>query len=344
MDRLRSLEYFIASAEEGSFSAAARRLEITVPAVANLVNGLERDLGVALFERSPHGLALTAAGEAYLEACRPAVASLNALDEQMRGSATRARGTVVVGVQHVAARHLICPELPRFRLRYPEIDIDFREATQMTDADAPGVDVYLSFAWPKSEDMVHKALGISRFMVCASPAYWEARGKPRHPSELARHECLLVRTQTGTLMDVWRFGRGGEQIDVKVKGWFSCDNLHRDVAVQLAIAGQGPMRLLDWANFEPIRTGQLVAVLDDWEGLEAPALYLSYRPSARRLARVRLFIQFLEEVLQGWDVDSPRRRVGPRPAWAGVTAGRASSISRRPSSRTPRAPRRPVRD
>src|SRR6188508_2504452 len=73
MDRLRSLECFIASADEGSFSAAARRLGVTIPAVAAMVNSLERDLGVTLFERSPQGLALTATGEGYLESCRPAV-------------------------------------------------------------------------------------------------------------------------------------------------------------------------------------------------------------------------------------------------------------------------------
>src|SRR5688572_27663797 len=246
MDRLRSLHYFIASAEEGSFSGAARRLEVTIPAVASLVKALERDLGVTLFERSPQGLALTAAGAGYLEACRPAVATLDELEEQMRTSSTRARGTVVVGVQHVASRELLGPALPRFRARYPEIRIDLREATQMVDPDAPGIDVYLSFAWPSAPDMIHRAIGLSRFVVCAAPAYWQAHGRPGHPGELARHDCLLVRTQTGTLMDVWRFTRGGETVEVAVKGWLECNNVHRDVAIELAIAGHGPVRVLDW--------------------------------------------------------------------------------------------------
>ena len=170
MDRLRSLEYFIASAEEGSFSAAARRLGVTIPAIANLVNGLERSLGVVLFERSPQGLKLTATGSTYLDACRPSVAALGDLDEQVRASSSRARGTIVIGIQHVAARELLCPALPRFRARHPEIHLDFRESTQMVDADAPGIDVFLSFAWPRSTNMIHRALGISRFVVCASPA------------------------------------------------------------------------------------------------------------------------------------------------------------------------------
>lgn len=330
MDRLRSLECFIASAEEGSFSAAARRLGVTIPAVAGMVNSLERALGATLFERSPQGLALTATGEGYLEACRPAVETLEALDEHTRGAAMRARGTVVVGVQHVAARELLCPALPRFRARHPEIQLDLRDATQMVDADAPGIDVYLSFSWPKTQDMVHRALGVSRLVVCASESYWEAHGRPRHPSELAAHDCILVRTQTGTLMDVWRFRRADEVVEVAVKGWLHCSNVHRDVAVQLAMEGMGPVRLTDWANYQPLASGALVPVLSDWEALEAPPLHLSYRPSARRLARVRLFIQFVEELVRGWEKRASGRRPGPIPIWAGSTAARASAIGRKP--------------
>jgi DNA-binding transcriptional LysR family regulator len=329
MDRLRSLQYFIASAEEGSFSAAARRLEVSIPAVAKLLAALERDVGVTLFERSAQGLCLTAGGEAYLEACRPAVVALEAAREQMRASTTRARGTLVLGIQHVAARELLCPELPRFRALHPDIHLDLRESTQMVDPGAPGIDVYLSFAWPKVEDMIHRALAMSRFVVCAAPAYWEAHGVPRHPAELAAHDCILVRTQTGTLMDMWRFRRGEETAEVAVKGWLACSNVHRDVAIQLAMEGMGPVRVLDWANYQPLASGALVPVLTDWEALEAPPLYLSYRPSARRLARVRLFVQFVEDLVRGWTARGKGARVGRAPSWAGSTAARASAIGRK---------------
>ena len=196
MDKLRSIHYFIASAEHGSFSGAARSFEVTIPAVAKLVATLERDLGVRLFERSARGLVLTAAGESYLESCRPAVAALGELDEQMRASATRARGTVVVGIQHLAAKELLAPELPRFLARHPEIQVDLRESTQVVTPDAPGVDLYISFSWPKAPDMIHRSLAMTRFVVCASPAYWAAHGTPRHPRELEGHNCLLIRTQT----------------------------------------------------------------------------------------------------------------------------------------------------
>ena len=287
MDRLRSLQYFIASAEEGSFSAAARRLEISVPAVAKMVSALERDLGVSLFERSAQGLSLTNAGEGYLESCRPAVAALRDIDEQMRGSSVRARGTVVVGVQHVVAQELIAPALPRFHARHPEIQVDLRNSTQIVDPGAPGVDLYLSIAWPNAPDMIHRPLAMSSFTVCASPAYWAARGRPVHPRDLAAHECLLIRTQLRTVMDVWTFARGEEREDVTVKGWLTCSNIHRDVVIRMAVAGEGVVRVLKWACVEELRSSALVPALADWQCRDAPPIVLSYRPSVRRVGRVR---------------------------------------------------------
>lgn len=321
MDRLRSLEYFIAAAEEGSFSAAARRMEVSVTAVAKLVNGLERDLGVHLFERSAQGLALTTAGESYLEQCRPSVEALRDLDEQVRASATRPRGTVVVGVQNVVARSMLGPLLPRLHARHPDLQVDLRESTQMVEADAPGVDVYLSLAWPRAPDMIHRSLLQTAFSVCASPAYWARAGMPRHPRDLERHAALLIRTQRGTTMDLWAFTRGDERIEVPVKGWLVCNNAHRDVAIELAEAGQGVARILDWDERERSRPGALVPALRDWACPDAPPLVLSYRPSARRLARVRAFIEFLQDTLGEGRIPMSRG-----PAWAGTEIVKASSL------------------
>ena len=92
MDKLRSLHYFAAAAESSSFSGAARRLGVSVAAVAKLVGTLERELGIRLFERHASGLALTAGGNHYLEACRPALEQLSAADEQASAARSSARG------------------------------------------------------------------------------------------------------------------------------------------------------------------------------------------------------------------------------------------------------------
>ena len=334
MDKLRSLQYFAAAAEEGSFSAAARRLEVTVPAVAKLVAALERELGVALFERSPHGLALTSHGEDYLEWCRPAIERLAHADDQVKATATRPRGSVVVGVQQLVAMNVLVDALPRFRARYPEIQLDLRSVTQATfDDEARAVDVFLSFTWIEIPDMVHRRLGAANFVVAASPEYWAQRGTPRHPSDLERHDCLLIRTQRGAVMDLWGFERGAEKVSVAVKGWMVASNPLRDAVVRLAATGHGVVRLLDWANQEEFRSGRLVPVLTDWRPTDIPPVCLSYWPSRRRVARVRAFIDFAVDLFRELAAQRDAgARVGPPPRWTDYRTGRASAIVSRVKS------------
>jgi Transcriptional regulator len=247
MDKLRSLQYFIAAAECGSFSQAARRCEVSIPAVAKLVAALERELGVPLFERSAQGLALTTHGTAYLEQCRPAVDMLGSAEEQLRASVSRPRGVLVIGVQHLIAHTVLAEVLPRFHARYPDIQVDLRDNTQVTgEEDLRSMDVFVSMSWPEMPDMTHRRIGSSRFRVCAAREYWARHGKPKHPSELDGHNCLTIRTLRGALMDLWNFTRGTEKASVVVKGWLMASNTHRDTVIKLAIAGHGVIRVLDF--------------------------------------------------------------------------------------------------
>ena len=326
MDKLRSLEYFVAAAEEGSFSAAARRLDVSVPAVAKLVTALERNLGTSLFDRSPQGLVLTSNGEEYLEQCRPALDQLLQADEQARAAATRPRGTVVVGVQQMVAMNVLVGALPRFRARYPEIDLDLRNVTQaIVDEEARAVDVFLSFTWGANEEMIHRELGVGRFVVAASPEYWKQHGTPRHPRELEAHQCLLIRAQRGAVMDLWSFVRGDERVAVTVKGWMIASNALRDAVVTLGAAGHGVVRILDWANAEDFRRGRLVPVLLDWHATDEPPICLSYWPSRRRVPRVRAFIDFVTELFRELGTTKPEKP-GPEPRWTAYRTGRASAI------------------
>ena len=266
MDKLRSLHYCIAAAEERSFSGAARRLGLSVAGVAQLIGGLERDLGVRLFERSAQGLALTSAGAGYLEACRPVLAQLAEADAQAGASAARASGTVVVGTQTVIAQECLTRALPRFNALYPQIQLDIRCCHRVTDEAARGTDVFLLLGWPQDVgDLVQRQIGTVNFVVCAAPAYWAAHGMPQHPSELERHNCLTIRGNVGVVMDLWQFKRGDERVSVTARGWLVTDNAHRDIVRDVVIAGGGVGRRLDWHSRpgEQLASGALVPALAD---------------------------------------------------------------------------------
>lgn len=315
MDKLRALQYFVTAAEERSFTGAARRLEVSVPAIAKLVTALERHLDASLFDRSAQGLALTADGQCYLESCRPLLEQLAAADEALGAASSRPRGTLVIGAPAFLAQHCIVPSLPWFHARYPDIRIDIRSVDQNPEASA--LDVLLVLGWPRQPDLVHRRIGQMQLLTCAAPGYWAAHGMPRHPRDLKRHHCLLFRNPAGTTLDLWQFQRGNETASVAVDGWLLSD--HRDVVLDAAVAGEGIARLSDLTIRPYLQRGQLVPALLDWTMQDSPPINLLYRPNHRRIARVRLFIDFVTALFR--QLESERdggivpRHLAPPPQW-----------------------------
>lgn len=337
MDRLRSLHYFIAAAEAGSFSGAARGLDVSAAAVSKLVTVLESELGVQLFERHARGLTLTASGATYLLECQPALAMLAEADAHASAANSRARGTVVAAVQSVLAQECLTPALTRFNALYPDIQLDIRYFAGTTEEQSRGIDVFLAMGWPQpTGHLVHRRIGAMSQVVCAAPSYWAAHGMPQHPSDLERHNCLTFRGINGTLMDVWHFRRNEERVSVAARGWLLTDNLHRDMVRDVARAGGGVARLGDWKRHLGLgfAGSGLVPALTEWEATDVPPLNLLYPPSVRRIPRVRLFIDFVTQLFR--DVEQQRETRTPAtgpPSWyrghhlrASSTAGRDGQL------------------
>jgi LysR family transcriptional regulator for bpeEF and oprC len=324
MDKLRALGYFVACADEGSFASAARRLELSVPAVQKLVSVLERNLGARLFERSVRGLTLTASGQAYLESCRPLLAELVAVDETLRRSAHRPTGVLVIAAHSQLALHLLLPALPLFHSRYPDIQIDVRVIHRLTDADAQIADVFVLHGWPQANDLVHRQLGHTRALIVGAPEYWASRGIPGHPRDLAQHTCLLMRNPAGIVIDLWEFERSSEKAAVKVSGWL-CSN-GREVVLDGVLAGEGIARLNHLTTRAHLQAGRLQPVLLDWEVQGGPPVNVLYRPNQRRTPRVRLFLDFVTALLR--DIEVEGQASAARPHWHRPGYGRASSVLR----------------
>ena len=150
---------------------------------------------------------------------------------------------------------------------------------------------------------------------------------PRHPGELERHNCMCIRSNQGSVMDLWRFRRGDERVAVTASGWLVVDNVHRDMVRDLAVAGAGVCRILDWHKRpgREIARGALVPALTDWEMTdEVPPVSLMYSPSARRIVRVRLFMEFVAQLYR--DIEQQQEvRTTPIPHWATLRRARASA-------------------
>lgn len=333
MDKLKALGYFIATAEELSFSGAARRLDVSVPTITKLVGALERSVGARLLSRSTHGLTLTPAGQTYLDACAPLVRQLAEVDATVAPAPGRTERTLVVGAPGLMARLLLIPALPRFRARHPGVQIDLRviDHLTVTDAQTRGLDVLIALGWPGSQHVVQRRLAQSRLLVCASPAYWKQHGRPTRPTELRSHACILVRTPEGTVIDLWRHTRGDEQEEIAVRGWLVTES--REFVVEAVSLGQGVGRFADVSVWPLIQAGVLEPVMTDWDSPESPPYSALYRPEGRRDADVLAFLEFIAGLMADIEVDCQRalgaRSKSARPSWYTARRGRVSATQRR---------------
>lgn len=331
MDKLRALQYFVAAAQEGSFSGAARQADVSVAAVAKMVDALERELGARLLDRSTRGLRLTARGEVFRERCVDLLAQLASAERSVAGREVQER-TLVVGTPALLSRAVLVPALPRFRQTHPHVNLVLRivENLTVTDTQAQGLDVLIALGWPRVLDMVQRRLAQSRLVVCAHPDHWRRHGVPQRPADLARHPCVLVRSPEGTVLDLWRHERGGEVEEVAVRGWLTCER--RDDAVQAVRSGHGVGRFADLSVWQDLREGALQPVLLDWDSRDSPPFNALTRAEARNDADTRAFVDFLAHLLGEIEAECSQA-IGPRPSpqrphWYARRQGRASGAAR----------------
>lgn len=296
--KLRALEYLVAVVEHGGFNAAARKLGIAAPSVHRLVKALEAELGFVLLDRASSPLRPTPDAAAYVERAGLLVAELKGLDASLRDQAQDPSGTVVLAAQSVALQFVLPDLLPRFHERFPKVRIDLVDAGIQRDLARLGADVLIQFGWPPLQEASLRTLAHTRWLVVASPGYWQRHGLPSHPAELARHPCGLFRSPYGEVIRQWSFQRGDdERIDVEVDGWLVGD--HRAALDAPVHAGQMVARINDLTAQAGLQDGSLQPALLDWVGLNAPPLNLLIRRALGRQPRVRALVEFLaEEVAQ----------------------------------------------
>jgi LysR family transcriptional regulator for bpeEF and oprC len=328
MDKLRAIQYLACAVETGSFTAAAKSLDVSTPAVAQLIRALERSLGVALLHRTTRGLSLTADGERYYETSRKITSDLRDLEQNLGPRGGKPRGTLTVGMREAVGLNCVMPRIARFLARFPDVELVNKPARTVQDIDEKKLDLAVLIGWPSERDLVVRPLAQTRYVVCASPEYWGREGRPHEPEDLRRHHCLLFRSSAEILLDRWIFEKKGERRTVDVRSRLLTDD--RPWLDEAACAGAGVIRPADITVSRKLSSGLLVPVLTDWEALEAPTVYAAYRRGQRQSKLVRAFLDFLVEVFAELETErSPTPASGisrvPKPAWFGRAHGRQSA-------------------
>ena len=291
-NRLQELLVFVRVGEVGSFTRAARDMNISQPSVSRIIGELEARLGVKLLLRTTRRLTLTAAGAQLLERARDILAELDNAEDAARG-VDSLRGTIRLALPVVFGTREVIPRIPEFLARHPLLRVELRVSDLYQDLVAEGVDVAIRLGkLPDSTFGARLLTTLQRFVV-AAPAYLEARGAPRNPADLASHDCIFGSTGFGR--ESWVFKRRNTVISVDVTGRIRTDSGPGLYAC--AMAGLGIAQASEAMCGAELRSGALIALLKDY-ALEPVEVHAVFPGGARLSTKVRAFTDHLATALR----------------------------------------------
>jgi DNA-binding transcriptional LysR family regulator len=292
MDRLAAMEAFVLVVDTGSFSAAARRLNIGQPAVSKMVAQLEDRLGAKLLVRTTRGLTATEAGRNFYERARRSIEEAEEAELSVRTAGSSLRGTLRICAAVTFARIHIIPRLPEFLARHPELEMEVVLDDRNIDLVQEGIDVALRMGRLVDSTLTARRIASSPHVVLATPSYFARSGEPAKPGDLAGHEAVIYDQRRGG--STWPFQRDGVQIAITLKG-----RLHVTAAEGLraaVLANAGLAIVSEWMFAPEIADGTVKVVLKDWQ-LPRIDLWAVFPAGRTATAKARAFAEFVREVM-----------------------------------------------
>jgi len=290
MDRLTSLTVFGRVVECGGFSAAARRLNMSVTMVSNHIQSLEDRLGVRLLNRTTRRVSLTDIGKAYYERSHQILMDLEEADQIATSQHATPQGTLRVYTSMNIVRFL-SPIIGEFLNAYPAASVDLTVGERMVDIIEEGFDLAIRTLPPPDSSLVVRRLTAWRHMLCCSPTYLETHAAPKHPADLADHNCL--RYVFYPFGDEWRFeGPDGSIISAPVGGNLVTNSA--EALRLLALSGHGIFLAPTFVLRDDVANGNFVPLLPGYRPVEFSinAIY----PNRHHLStKTRSFIDLLAE-------------------------------------------------
>lgn len=300
MDRLDDLRLFLRVLDQGSISAAARSLGISLAVASQRIKRLERQLGVSVLHRTTRQLQATPEGAALAERGRRLVEDLESLAADLQHKASAVTGNLRLSVPASFGQQYISPLLPGFLRSNPGVRVSVQFTDQMVDLISAGIDLAVRIGKLPDSALIARRLAVNRRVLCASPNYLRRHGAPKTPDDLARHDCLILVGSQGP-QETWPLSdRKRREVRVRVRGPLE-SNLGESLR-EAALAGLGISLHSTWHVCNDLRSGRLKIVLPDYPVVES-GIYAVMPQRHLVPSRVRAFVDFLAE------------RLGDPPPW-----------------------------
>ncbi len=298
MLNIEDLVVFVRTVDLGNLSAAGRDLRMTPAVVSNRLMRLENRLGVRLLNRTTRRANATPEGAEFYDYCLRIIREAEEAENALAARRDLPKGTLKVSAPVGFGRRHVAPHVPEFLVRYPEIQFRLVLTDRFTDHIEEQVDLLIRNSELPDSSIISRRLAGNRRILCASPEYLASHDDIREPSDLLKHNCLLLRFP-GSRQYQWTLEGAQGPISLSVSGNMDTDD--GEILTDWCLAGQGIALKSIWDVDAHIQSGRLQLVLPDFPPL-APDIHALYPHSRYLPPRVRVFIDFLVEIYSEYPV------------------------------------------
>ena len=293
MDRLQNMATFVAVAEEQSFSAAARRLNISPPVVTRAVAELEQTLGVKLLNRTTRYVRPTEAGLRYVEDARRILEEVELADEAAAGVNAEPRGGLVVTAPVLFGRMHVMPGIVDYLNRYPEARVRALFLDRVVNLVEEGIDVGIRIGELPDSSMRALKVGSVGLVTVASPSYIDKMGEPESPKALSNYSTIASSAADNFIG--WQFKASNQTQAFRINPRLVVSS--NSAAIEAAREGFGITRVLAYQVAEYLASGELIPILHDFEPEKNP-IHVIHREERNSSSKIRAFIDILVDRLR----------------------------------------------
>ncbi|GAB7548514.1 LysR family transcriptional regulator [Cupriavidus sp. 8B] len=293
MDRLQAMKTFVTVVETGGFTAAARKLDISLSVVSRIVNELETHLGVRLLTRTTRLVRMTDTGAAYFENCRRLLGEIDEAELAASGAHAAPRGQLAITASVLFGAAYVMPIVTEYLNRYPEVDATCLFLDRIVNLVDEGIDVGIRIGQLPDSSLQAVRVGQVRRVVCAAPSYLARHGVPQTPDDLASHATILPNGANNAAE--WRFNSDGTPVVTRLQPRLTTTT--NDSAIAAAVSGFGVVRLLSYQVARQLRDDSLRIVLADVEPPPLP-INVIHREGRHATRKVRAFLDLAIETLR----------------------------------------------
>jgi len=255
------------------------------------IDALEARLGVKLLLRTTRRITLTHEGSAFLEDCQRLLVEFANAESSVSAGGVKASGLLRLTAPAGFGRRHVAPLVPDFLALHPDVSVSLNLSDRVVDIAGEGYDCAVRLGDLPDSSLVSQRLADNRRLCVGAPAYLKRAGAPKHPSELARHACLMLSSDASQTRG-WAFRIDGELSYLRPSGRLDCSD--GQVLHDWCLRGLGLAWRSTWEVEQDIAAGRLQTVLDDFAA--PPNGIYALLPQRKHLPlRVRLWVDFLKQ-------------------------------------------------